>query len=92
MRAEHCYRLAVRTPWCAKRYADRAVHIRNGNIAKEAKLGEAFPPLFKDPQPIVETPAIIVDRHGIVLAWFLPEVLLAHRQVCRHLSHFCYPL
>ena len=45
----------------------------------EAMLRRRFPPL-KEVKSLT-APCILVDRHGIILAWYLPGILSDYRQV-----------
>ena len=51
---------------------------------QEARLQKQYPPIFKD-AVFVDVPHIIVDLHGIILAWCLPDILSPERQVCGQL-------
>jgi hypothetical protein len=53
------------------------------NSAKEAQLLNAYPPPACDPSKIHDQPMTLVDMHGVILAWYLPDVLGGVRQVCQ---------
>jgi hypothetical protein len=48
------------------------------SLAKEASLKREYPPLNKVK---ASKPCIVVDAHGIILAWYLPGILNDSRQV-----------
>lgn len=52
--------------------------------AREAELLSQFPP---GEEETIDQPALIIDRDGVVLAWYLPSVLGQDRQVRRFSSH-----
>jgi hypothetical protein len=49
-------------------------------------LSERFPPM--NPKVKLTNPATIVDAHGCILVWYLPDILLQDRQVCVPLNSF----
>ena len=68
-------------PWDAVRYCNRLSIKDNGrNEVKEAAILKAYPPPSGTSEKIMDTPSIIVDMHGVILAWGLPGVLPMHRQ------------
>ncbi len=71
--------LLVMIPWDVDRYNDRLTRAMNGrDKAAEDVIKNAFPPLS---MPRVEDPAIVVEKHGRILAWILPDILSKERQV-----------
>lgn len=55
------------------------------NPQLEEEITSRFPKAFPEiPHPLTHKPSIIVDRHGVILAWYLPEVLTQTRQVGLH--------
>jgi hypothetical protein len=70
-------------PWDAVRYCDRlSIHENGRNETREEVLLNAYPPPSAESDKILDAPGIIIDMHGVILAWYLPEVLPAERQVC----------
>lgn len=41
----------------------------------------AYPPPTEESAEMLSRPRIIVDMHGVILAWYLPDVLPEGRQV-----------
>lgn len=78
MRAE---RDAVWVPWAARKYA-AAMPARPTDFASPAedRLSQLFPALHAKPYPVMAEPCIVVDRNGLILAWYLPDTLTAERQ------------
>ena len=69
--------VADRVPWSNRDYA-AAVKGQNGrNPDAEDRLKKNFPPL----KISVCTPSVIEDSEGQAIAYYLPNALLAHRQV-----------
>ena len=69
-------------PWDAVRYADRLSPRESGrNEEREAKLASEYPPPVDLLQMVVDVPSIVVDMHGVILAWYLPQVLSPKCQV-----------
>src|SRR5260370_14011722 len=77
---------AVSVEWDATHYADmvpKKPSIRKtkaGNL-KEDQLTARYPPLNPLKQIRGNKQCIIVDRHGIILTWYLPGILEDSRQV-----------
>ncbi|KAH9983365.1 hypothetical protein BJV77DRAFT_966873 [Russula vinacea] len=83
----------VKVQWDAARYAERApkntVNLQKSGTKggknsgtkasklKEASMKRLYPPLN---EVIVSEPCIIVDMHGIIMAWYLPGILKDSRQ------------
>ena len=66
-----------RVPWSNSNYA-AAVKGQNGrNPDTEDRLEKNYPPL----KISVCTPSVIEDNEGQAIAYYLPNALLAHRQV-----------
>lgn len=69
-------------PWCAKDYLSSLPSRPNGfHGSVEEAIEINFPPAEKKPFPTLSKPAIIVDKNGIILVWYLPEALGQNRQV-----------
>lgn len=69
--------------WDVTRYAEKLPKdpsklTTNALKQKEASLRRQYPPLEG---VTASTSCIIVDRHGIILAWYLPGILSNSRQV-----------
>lgn len=47
----------------------------------EDYLEEKFPPVFQPPYRHVNEPCIVVDCNGVILLWYLPDLLSSLRQV-----------
>lgn len=74
--------MQVQVPWDVIRYSDRLTARSTGrNVMKEEELSRRYPPLSAEPFPMVNAPCIIIDIHGVILGWYLPEVLSLSRQV-----------
>jgi hypothetical protein len=74
----------VTMDWDVTRYAKRLPKdpsklTANALNQKEASLRWQYPPLE---EVTASTSCIIVNRHGIILAWYLPGILSNSRQVC----------
>ena len=75
--------LAVVVNWDAERYASRLPKKASKKETKayqerETSLRKRYPPLNGVE---VSRPCIIVDMHGVILAWYLPGILKDSRQV-----------
>ncbi|TFK59008.1 hypothetical protein BDN72DRAFT_865503 [Pluteus cervinus] len=46
---------------------------------RESLLKERFPPRYKDPRKVLARPAVVVDRRGRILVWYLPGILCQER-------------
>jgi hypothetical protein len=71
-------------PWDVDRYRDRITIKQSGrNSRVEDKLAEAFPPPFKDGSRLrlQEAAAVLHDRHGNILVWYMPGAFGTNRQV-----------
>lgn len=68
--------------WDADRYAEHLSKRPTGqNPGEEERLDARFPP---DPVILGELltdPAVLVDKHNRIMAWYLPHALSSHRQV-----------
>ena len=51
----------------------------------EEKLQSEFPPVFDPPQIQPAVPATIVDREGVIIMWYLLQVIAAAQIVPFHL-------
>jgi hypothetical protein len=68
--------------WDAVRYCDRLSIKENGrNQAKEDSILGCYPPPPNASDLVMNKPGTVVDRHGIILAWYLPNILPKQRQV-----------
>ena len=70
--------------WDITRYADKLPkkNLKPGtevSIRKEKSLRKKYPPLKKE--VTVSAPCIVVDWHGVILAWYLPGILSNYRRV-----------
>lgn len=66
----------VKTTWDIDRYCDFLGTKQSGQNAKvEAKLLKKFPPLFRPNKGLLEDPALITDKHGVGMLWYLPGLL-----------------
>jgi hypothetical protein len=77
------YLISVRADWDVHRFADSAKvspKPLNSNSQQREKLAK----YFKTPSfgHILE-PTTFVDKHGRILAWYLPEILVPDRMVCQ---------
>lgn len=69
----------VRTDWDIDRYCDFLSKRQSGrNVKAEAELMKKFPPPFSHGH-LLEYPALITDRHGIAMVWYLPGLLTSAR-------------
>ena len=68
-------------PWDAVRYCDRLTIRENGqNAEREGIIQTAYPP--PPTKSVVQhRPTVVIDMHGVILAWYLPDVLPEKRQV-----------
>ena len=76
----------MRLDWDAVHYADRLPKRPQKPQSKAAEESEAhlrkrFPPLDVAASNPRSSPCIIVDRDDVILAWYLPGILDASRQV-----------
>lgn len=72
----------VQVSWDAVRYSDRISPKCNGqNASFEEQMKRNFPPIMDPAVLCPEEPTVIVDRHHVVLAWYLPFALTRSRQV-----------
>lgn len=75
-----CY--TVQVVWDAVRYSDKITPKCNGqNPTFEEQLKRNYPPIVAPAGSLPMEPTLIVDRHQIVLAWYLPRALNENRQV-----------
>jgi hypothetical protein len=73
----------VKIPWDAARYADWIGPKMTGrNDQAEADVLRQFGPLSTSEPIMVEKPATLVNMHGVILGWYLPNVISVHQQVC----------
>lgn len=77
----------MKIEWDVTRYADR-LPLRPANsgtksaLATEDRLNRRYPPRNDLTAEVpISRPCIIVDMHGIILAWHLPRILKDSRQV-----------
>ena len=78
----------VQTGWDAARYSDHlSPNITGTNSGVESKLQNMFPPPFPEPV-LVNSPHVIIDKFGIILCWYLPQILSMVRQVGIYLGLF----
>lgn len=72
----------VNLEWDVERYCDNLSKHQDGlNDKLEQNLQQKYKPLFS-PSVLLNKPAVIADKHGNVLVWYLPSVLHLSRQVC----------
>lgn len=72
----------VSVNWDVQRYADYITPNQSGRGQRaEAKLSLRFPVNSGDDRALWEKPGVIVDRHGHILVWHLPDALTRRRQV-----------
>jgi hypothetical protein len=71
-------------PWDSVRYCDRLTIRDNGqNAEREGIIQTAYPPPTTESSSVVQhRPMILMDMHGVILAWHLPNILPTERQVC----------
>ena len=75
--------------WDAHQYADDAPKVSPYRAQREDRLLHLYPPLIPaaevigrtEPLPVIDRPAIIVDKSGNALMWSLPGIIPQHRQV-----------
>lgn len=67
---------------------NRAVkpHDYGKDEARETSLLAKVPP---GPPEVLDSPAIIIDKNGVVLLWYLPGALDVERQVCHRRQFSC---
>jgi len=72
----------VIVPWDIARYSQRLPKVQRGSGMQATIEGQwdRYPPFH--PQVLLTDPAIVVDMHGRIIAWYLPDVLTRERQVC----------
>lgn len=71
----------VHLQWDADRYNDDLGASPTGRNAEiERKLAKDWPPHQPGKMTVVEKPAIILDRHGRILAWVVPDLFDQKRQ------------
>jgi hypothetical protein len=86
------YIMLVVLPWDAVRYDDRLTIKETGrNEEREERHKNAYPPRYDLWDTVTTKPSLVVDMHGVILAWYLPLVLSRDRQVmktfiCPHLG------
>jgi hypothetical protein len=77
----------VTIQWDVTRYADKLPRMAANSgtkaaLEKEVQMKRQYPPLDDSAaEPPVSRPCVIVDKHGIILAWYLPGILQDSRQV-----------
>ena len=77
----------MKVAWDATRYADKlpknpAKSGTKAALASENSMRRQYPPLIdSDDEDTRSSPCIIVDMHGVILAWYLPGILEDSRQV-----------
>ncbi len=78
--------IPVQVNWSAHAYCDDIKHADVGvadlSREKECRRSILFPPLLPRSTPI-DFPCVIVDQSGIVLAWYLPDILTSAMKVSR---------
>jgi hypothetical protein len=71
---------AVQTTWSATRYRDRLTANQSGtNADRENPLLKKYPPIF-DETRLVTTPTTVRDKVGVLLLWYLPDILTIERK------------
>ena len=72
----------VTLPWDAVRYSDRLTSRETGqHEEREKQHAVAYPPIGDMEPNKISRPTVVVDMHGVILAWYLPGVLGNARQV-----------
>ena len=72
----------VIVPWDADQYCSGLSARMNGmNEKVESDLMKTFQVPWKE-WVYVDKPCIVMDRYGRILAWIVPELFQATRQVC----------
>jgi hypothetical protein len=72
----------VATTWDIQRYCAKLTFAQTGqNIAQEELQENRFPPIFMKPFPVVSDPAVVTDRDGNTLVWYLPGIISPRLQV-----------
>lgn len=71
----------VPTEWDVERYCDYLTMRQGGvNRKHEAELLDKFPPLHSGtPLPVLQDPAVLTDKHGVALVWYLPGLISEER-------------
>lgn len=70
----------VKTAWDIDRYCDFLGHRQSGQGSQaEEELRKRFKPLFNE-LSFLDAPALITDKHGVALVWYLPGMLTKDRQ------------
>lgn len=68
--------------WDADRLADYLPRRAKGqNTGEEERIDHRFPPDPDNAGRLLVDPAVIVDAHDRILAWYLPHALSLKRQV-----------
>lgn len=68
--------------WDVDRYCEHLTPKQRGSHEKkEACIEALYPPNNGSPHPLLLHPATIVDCHGNILIWYLPDAVLTSRQV-----------
>ena len=78
----------VRTEWDVTRYAEHAKIVKvnpDGNIPESVKMAKYFEQAHFGN---IELPDTILDLHGRILAWHLPDILAKKRVVSSTEYHF----
>jgi hypothetical protein len=74
---------AGQTEWDVSRFADKVKMTKPTNDGTEPKEDQTLDTYFKKAEfGEVSEPATILDMHGRIMAWALPEVLHSNRLVC----------
>lgn len=74
--------LSVYVPWSAAEYDQNTPPRPSGfDGPVEERLAALFEKAYEKPFPYVQEPCIVVDKDGIILAWYLPAGLTFERQV-----------
>lgn len=73
----------VRADWDVHRFADRA-KVAPNPLNADSQQREKLAKYFKTPSfGHITEPTTFVDKHGRILAWYLPEILVPDRMVCQ---------
>lgn len=74
--------ITVKVPWDAVRYTDRITPKMTGrNGDAELELCTQFRPVSEGEPLVLDKPATLVDAHGIILAWYMPNLISLIKQV-----------
>lgn len=74
--------ITVKVPWDAVRYADRITPKMTGrNREAELELRMRFKPVSHGEPLVLDKPATLVDSHGVILAWYMPNLISLRKQV-----------